>query len=56
MISEGLGKHEQARTELKQALEINPHFHPIYADAAQQRLAALGQQSKSEEGSNQHGR
>jgi len=56
MIAEGLGKHEQARSELKQALEINPHFHPIYAAAAQQRLAALEKQSKSEEGSNQHGR
>src|ERR1700739_1315501 len=56
MIAEGLGKHEQARSELKQALEINPHFHPIYAAAAQQRLAALEKQSKSEEGSYQHGR
>jgi tetratricopeptide (TPR) repeat protein len=55
MIAEGLGKHEQARSELKQALEINPHFHPIFADAAQQRLAVLEEQSKSEEGSNQHG-
>jgi tetratricopeptide (TPR) repeat protein len=56
MIAEGLGQHEQARGELKQALEINPHFHPIYAEAAQQRLAALEKQSKSEEGSDQHGR
>jgi len=56
MIAEALGKHEQARTDLKHALEINPHFHPIYADAAQQRLVALEVQSKSDEGSNQHGR
>jgi tetratricopeptide (TPR) repeat protein len=56
MIAEGLGKHELARTELKQALEINPHFHPIYADLAQRRLAALGEQSKLVEGLNQHGR
>jgi tetratricopeptide (TPR) repeat protein len=56
MIAEGLGQHEQARGELKQALEINPHFHPTYAEAAQQRLAALEKQSKSEEGSDQHGR
>lgn len=55
MIAEGLGRHGQARSELKQALEINPHFHPIYADEAQQRLGALKEQSKSEEGSNQHG-
>jgi tetratricopeptide (TPR) repeat protein len=56
MIAEGLGKREQARSELKQALEINPHFHAIYADAARHRLAALETQSKSEGGSNQHGR
>ena len=43
-------------TELKQALEINPHFHTIYADAARQRLATLVAQSNSEEESNQHGR
>jgi tetratricopeptide (TPR) repeat protein len=55
MIAEGLGKREQARTELKQALEINPHFHLIYADSAQQRLAALDGQSESEERYNQHG-
>jgi tetratricopeptide (TPR) repeat protein len=56
MIAEGLGKKEQARADLKQALMINPHFHPIYADAAQQRLAALEKRSQSEEGPNQHGR
>jgi len=56
MIAEGLGKHDQARSDLKQALQINPHFHPIYADAARQRLAALEEQLKSEGGSNQHGR
>ena len=56
MISAGLGKQGQASDELKQALEINPHFHPIYADTAQQRLAMLAEQSNSEEGSNQHGR
>jgi tetratricopeptide (TPR) repeat protein len=56
MIAEGLGRDAQARSELKQALEINPHFHPIYADEAQQRLDALEEQSKTEEGLNQHGR
>jgi Flp pilus assembly protein TadD len=39
MIAEGLGQREQARTELKEALQINPHFHLIYANAAQQKLA-----------------
>ncbi len=51
MIAERLGQREQARRELKEALQINPHFHLIYADAAQQRLAALETQSKSKEGS-----
>jgi hypothetical protein len=56
MIAEGLGKHEQARSDLKEALTINPHFHPIFAEAAQQSLAVLEEQTKSESGSNQHGR
>ncbi|MGB6690709.1 MAG: tetratricopeptide repeat protein [Terracidiphilus sp.] len=47
MISEGLGRREQARSELKQSLEINPHFHLIYANEAQQKLAALEAQSGS---------
>ncbi len=41
MIAEGLGHHEQARNEMKEALQINPHFHLIYANTAQQKLAAL---------------
>ena len=51
MIAERLGQREQARRELKEALQINPHFHLVYANAAQQRLAALGAQSESKEGS-----
>ncbi len=47
MIAERLGQREQARSELKEALQINPHFHLNYADAAQQRLAALEAQSGS---------
>ena len=38
-----------------EALNINPHFHLIYADAAQQRLAALEMQAESEGGSNANG-
>ena len=41
MIAEGVGHREQARNEMKQALQINPHFHLIYANTAQQRLARL---------------
>jgi len=51
MIAERLGQPEQARNELKEALQINPHFHLIYANAAQQRLSALEAQSESKEGS-----
>jgi tetratricopeptide (TPR) repeat protein len=51
MIAERLGQREQARNELKEALQINPHFHLIYANAAQQRLTALETQSESKEGS-----
>ena len=55
MIAEGLGHREQARSELQQALNINPHFHLIYADAAQQRLAALDMQPAQMGGSNANG-
>lgn len=41
MIAERLGQTEQARSELKEALQINPHFHLLYADAARQQLSLL---------------
>jgi tetratricopeptide (TPR) repeat protein len=41
MIAEGLGHREQARSEMEKALQINPHFHLIYADIAQQKLVML---------------
>ena len=47
MIAEGLGHREQARNEMKEALQINPHFHLIYANTAQQKLATLEAQSES---------
>jgi len=52
MIADGMGRREQARNELMESLRINPHFHLIYADAAQQRLLALKPQIASEGGSN----
>ena len=55
MIAEALGQRDQARSELKEALRINPHFHLIYADAAHQRLAALEAQSETGKGSVSHG-
>jgi tetratricopeptide (TPR) repeat protein len=51
MIDERLGQSEQARNELNEALQINPHFHLIYAETAQRQLMALGAQSQSKEGS-----
>jgi tetratricopeptide (TPR) repeat protein len=54
MIAEALGQREQARSELKEALRINPHFHLNYATAAQQRLAVLEAQSELKGGSNGH--
>jgi Tfp pilus assembly protein PilF len=56
MIAEAMGQPDQARSQLKEALQINPHFHPIYANAAQQQLAKLDAQFQSQEGSNNHGR
>jgi len=50
MIAQGLGNREQARTELNEALKINPHFHLIYANAAQQKLAALDVQAEAKGG------
>lgn len=45
MIAEGLGQREGARNELEDALQINPHFHLIYANTAKQELATLTAQS-----------
>jgi len=56
MIAERMGQPEQARNEFKQALQINPHFNLLYADAAQQRLTLLGTQVTSLEGSVNHAR
>jgi Flp pilus assembly protein TadD len=56
MISEGLGRRDQARAELNEALKINPHFHLIYAETAKQRLAAIDMQAESKEGSDVHDR
>jgi tetratricopeptide (TPR) repeat protein len=50
MIADRLGQREQARNQFKEALQINPHFHLNYANAAQQKLAALEAQSQSKGG------
>ena len=56
LIAEKLGDSNQARSDLKQALEINPHFHLIYAGAAQQRLALLNTETASNPNPGSHGR
>lgn len=49
MIANKMGKPDEARTHLSEALKINPHFHLLYADAAQQELARLSAQVASKE-------
>jgi tetratricopeptide (TPR) repeat protein len=56
LIAEGQGESEQARSELKQALRINPHFHLIYADSAQKKLDALEAHMEPKGGSNGNAR
>ena len=56
MIAERLGQPEQARNELREALQINPRFHLIYANEAQQRLAALEARADSKEGPDNNAR
>ena len=50
MIARAQGRTETARTEFKEALAINPHFHLLYADAAHAQLDALVPQSTEMEG------
>jgi tetratricopeptide (TPR) repeat protein len=45
MISKSLGRKEQAREYLQQAIDLNPHFSLLYADDAADTLESL----KSEE-------
>jgi len=52
MIAAGLGQREKALSELKQALEINPHFHLLYAKAAGETVTALEPQLAVSGGSN----
>jgi tetratricopeptide (TPR) repeat protein len=42
MIHYRLGHKEEAKTYLKRALALNPHFSLLFADSARQTLAALG--------------
>ena len=55
-IAQSSGRTEQARDDFKQALQINPHFHLIYADSAQRALTALDAQSELAGGLTSHAR
>jgi tetratricopeptide (TPR) repeat protein len=52
MIAERLGQREKALSELKEALEINPHFHLVYANAAREKVSTLEPQLEAKGGSN----
>lgn len=55
MIEARLGRAAQARESLNLALQINPHFHVLYADQARQELAGMDkQQLQAEGGTNIH--
>jgi tetratricopeptide (TPR) repeat protein len=41
VIDEHFGDRAGAKAEFARALALNAHFHPVYADDARQRLAAL---------------
>jgi Tfp pilus assembly protein PilF len=41
-VAQHFGDVEQAKRRFRKALELNPQFHPVYADDARARLAALG--------------
>jgi tetratricopeptide (TPR) repeat protein len=56
MIADGLGHREQARNELEKALQINRHFHLIYADIAEKRLMMLVARAGLNGGSNDDAR
>jgi tetratricopeptide (TPR) repeat protein len=44
MIEAKLGRAGQARESLNLALQINPHFHVLYADQARQQLTSMDKQ------------
>jgi tetratricopeptide (TPR) repeat protein len=56
MIAEKMGQREKALSELKEALAINPNFHPVYAKAASDKVAALGPQLAATGDSNDNAR
>ena len=56
IIDEKLGQREKALSKLKEALEINPHFHLVYAKTASEKVATLQPQLAAMGGSNDSSR
>jgi tetratricopeptide (TPR) repeat protein len=56
IIEAKLGDADQAQESLKRALEVNPHFHVLFADQARQQLALYEKQPlQTAGGTNSHG-
>ena len=47
MIAAKDGRGDRAKIDLSEALQINPHFHLIYAQQAQQQVAQLNLQARA---------
>jgi tetratricopeptide (TPR) repeat protein len=56
MIADAMGQPEHARSGLKLALQINPNFHLIYANTAQQKLAMIEAHTDLKESADNHAR
>jgi len=56
MIAKSLGQQEKARKDLKEALEINPRFHLIYASTAKQELNSIDARAEAKETLDEHAR
>ncbi len=56
LIADKLGDGDAARKDLTEALQINPHFHLLFASVARQRLASLNAQSASHTTAENHAR
>jgi len=53
MIADRLGQRDKAFSDLKEALDINPHFHLVYAKIANEKVATLETQLQAKGGFNE---
>ncbi len=54
MIHRGLGDDEAADSYLSRALQINPHFHVLYADEASRTLTAIARSRQARSSNETH--